>query len=88
MNTMNRIAGFILLASITGFAFGAANGDETPKRTVNYADLDLSRKAGRKRSCPGSGSRRTPCASRNWASNSPCARTISAVSTRRWVRAD
>lgn len=46
MNILNRIAGFVLLASFAGFALGAGSGDEPPKRTVSYADLDLHRKAG------------------------------------------
>jgi UrcA family protein len=46
MTSVNRIACFVLLASFTGLAFGAVNGGNPPQRTVNYADLDLTRKAG------------------------------------------
>lgn len=49
MTTVNRIATFTLLASFAGFAFGAATGDDLPKQTVSYADLDLSHKAGAER---------------------------------------
>jgi UrcA family protein len=46
MNTMNRIAACIALVSVTGLAFGAAVTGDPPQRTVSYADLDLSHKAG------------------------------------------
>jgi UrcA family protein len=46
MNTVNRIAAFIALVSVTGLAFGAANSDNPPQRTVSYSDLNLSHKAG------------------------------------------
>lgn len=46
MKSVHRMAGFILLASFAGAAFGAVNTDNVPHRTVRFADLDLTRKAG------------------------------------------